>query len=674
MMPELSVLLRARDELTPALQNAAKQANQVVADMQTQLSSAGKAMTNAGKTLSLGVTAPLVAGGAAAFKLGADFDTAFREVNTMLRATADEQAAYKAGILEISSATGIAATDVVDAYYQIVSAGYRGADSLDILDTAMRGATGGAADATATTQALTKAMNIFELTGADGATQAMDTFFGIVDSGLLSFGEMASAFPRASSNAAGLGVSIEEAGAMLATLSKVLGSTDQAATATDAVFRSLISPSEELAALYEEWGVSSGPEAIDKYGGVTGVLDELERATGGQVTAIKDLFASDEAMRGALPLLTSSYDDFHAALETVAGSTGRTGENFDELTAGPGFQMQQSATLITNALIALGAELDSVLGPIIEDVTGLIKDAASWFGKLPEPVQRGAIVAGLLAAALGPVLMGIGLMTQGLGVAIGLLNGAAAATIVHQGASILAAIAMKGVTAAQWLLNAALTANPIGIVLVAVGLLVAALVLLWQNNETVREKLTAAWNAIKDFFVDVWDRITGLFKGGMDAVRGFVMAPIDWVKDLSKHWDAIKEAMLGPIMAAYEKIKKVVGWIKDLLAPLSGGAEEGMTAGIAAGSYAQDYLRKQQLNLVPFAAGGMITEPTLLYGLRSQRPYAIAGEAGPEAVVPGGMGGNVTINVATLHVREEADIGRIARELYRMQSLRAHYA
>ncbi len=45
-----------------------------------------------------------------------------------------------------------------------------------------------------------------------------------------------------------------------------------------------------------------------------------------------------------------------------------------------------------------------------------------------------------------------------------------------------------------------------------------------------------------------------------------------------------------------------------------------------------------------FQHGGIIPEPTLLYGLKSRRPYAIAGEAGPERVVPSG-GGYQTANI-----------------------------
>jgi hypothetical protein len=67
-----------------------------------------------------------------------------------------------------------------------------------------------------------------------------------------------------------------------------------------------------------------------------------------------------------------------------------------------------------------------------------------------------------------------------------------------------------------------------------------------------------------------------------------------------------------------------------------------------------------------WAEGGVFTRPT----------YGLIGEAGPEAVIPldrlAGMGGggSVTVNVSQLVVREEADVNRIARELYRLQVLR----
>jgi len=72
--------------------------------------------------------------------------------------------------------------------------------------------------------------------------------------------------------------------------------------------------------------------------------------------------------------------------------------------------------------------------------------------------------------------------------------------------------------------------------------------------------------------------------------------------------------------------------------------------------------------LKKMAGGGMITEPTLLYGLKSQKPYAIAGESGPEPV-GAAAGNNVTNHFhGPFYIREEADIEKLAVRLNVKQS------
>jgi TP901 family phage tail tape measure protein len=392
--------------------NGIEGVNQKLKGMEGRLDQAGKSMEKAGKKLTMFVTLPLVAAGGAAFKMAGDFDKAFRQVNVMLGASADEAAAYKDRILDISTATGIAAKDVTDAYFQIISAGFRGAESMDSLTVAWEGAAGGAADATSTAAALTKALNIFEKEGVEGATEAMDVFFGIVDSGLLTFEQLARSFPRAASNAAGLKVSIQETGAVLATLTKVLGTTEQAATATDAIFRVLISPSEKLNELYTEWGVRSGPEAIAKFGSLRGVLVKLKEATNGEVTAVRELFNSDEAMKGILPILTSSYDDLGTAIDTVTESTGKGAEAFDEMTKGPGFQWQQMMVEMQNNAITLGDKVAEVFGPVLQAAIDKVSQAVDWFSELSDKQQDNILKWVGVAAAAGPVLVVLGKVTQ----------------------------------------------------------------------------------------------------------------------------------------------------------------------------------------------------------------------------------------------------------------------
>lgn len=62
--------------------------------------------------------------------------------------------------------------------------------------------------------------------------------------------------------------------------------------------------------------------------------------------------------------------------------------------------------------------------------------------------------------------------------------------MAYQGGVAVAQIAVKAWTAAQWLFNAAMTANPIGIVIAAVAALVAGFILAYQKVDWFREAWT----------------------------------------------------------------------------------------------------------------------------------------------------------------------------------------
>lgn len=77
--------------------------------------------------------------------------------------------------------------------------------------------------------------------------------------------------------------------------------------------------------------------------------------------------------------------------------------------------------------------------------------------------------------------------------------------------------AAEGASAAQAALNAVMAANPIGIVVTAIAALVAAFVTAYKTNDEFREKVDAAWDAIKSKIQAVTDWI----KQRMDELREF---------------------------------------------------------------------------------------------------------------------------------------------------------
>ena len=105
--------------------------------------------------------------------------------------------------------------------------------------------------------------------------------------------------------------------------------------------------------------------------------------------------------------------------------------------------------------------------------------------------------------------------------ALGAATLAGARQVVSTAASTASLVAHKvaagASAAAQWLLNAAMSANPIALIVIAIAALVAALIALYNNNETVRAAIDAAWATIRTAIGAVADWITGTAIPGITA-------------------------------------------------------------------------------------------------------------------------------------------------------------
>lgn len=124
------------------------------------------------------------------------------------------------------------------------------------------------------------------------------------------------------------------------------------------------------------------------------------------------------------------------------------------------------------------------------------------------------------------------------------------AALVAEKVALMASVAWMGiVTAAQWAWNAAVSANPIGLIIIAIAALIAGLVLLIMNWDTVVKFITdtwqgfvdwitpgleafgafftGMWQAIGTFVSDVWNNIVTFVTGAWNALWGFIGPAID---------------------------------------------------------------------------------------------------------------------------------------------------
>lgn len=135
-----------------------------------------------------------------------------------------------------------------------------------------------------------------------------------------------------------------------------------------------------------------------------------------------------------------------------------------------------------------------------------------------------------------------------------------AALVGQKVATVAASVATKAATAGQWLLNTALSANPIGIVIVAVAALVAGLVFFFTKTELGQRIVKAAWAGIQlaiRAVVDWATRVAFPFFAGWvtkigDGITGFgdnVRAVFTFVKAWIQSKLAEAQARFGLIIA-----------------------------------------------------------------------------------------------------------------------------
>jgi hypothetical protein len=168
--------------------------------------------------------------------------------------------------------------------------------------------------------------------------------------------------------------------------------------------------------------------------------------------------------------------------------------------------------------------------------------ADTFSGRLKEVRAKLEDAAASFGQKYGPALTGAGAAMTGLGAAMTAGKGALEATkaaALGTRLELMALSAWEKITAAAtWLLNVALDANPIVLVVLAVAALIAIIVLVLLKTGLLKD----AWNDMKAVALDVWHGI--LFA---------VQVVWDWIKT---NWPLLLGILLGPIALAAALIWK----------------------------------------------------------------------------------------------------------------------
>lgn len=207
--------------------------------------------------------------------------------------------------------------------------------------------------------------------------------------------------------------------------------------------------------------------------------------------------------------------------------------------------VNQVGPMVVAALLSLGRAIIAIgvaVAPLAPPLLSLITMLGNFISSLNPAVLRAIIVA-------------IAALTAGFAAYEAVMSLAGAATVLWSGIMGAVRVATLAWTAAQWLLNAALTANPIGIVVVAIAALVAAIIFAYTHFEWFHNAVDAAWNGIRTVVGAVVSWFTGT---AIPAVVSAVVTVIGWWHTLQAMASAVFGAIASAVRTAWTAITSVI--------------------------------------------------------------------------------------------------------------------
>jgi phage-related protein len=172
---------------------------------------------------------------------------------------------------------------------------------------------------------------------------------------------------------------------------------------------------------------------------------------------------------------------------------------------------------------------------------------------------------------------------------------------VYEGIQAAVKIATIAWTGAQWLLNAAQAASPIGLMVIAVVALTAAVIIAYKHSRTFRDAVNSLWDVIRRYGVYLTPLTAQLallrlaYQKAQDLFgQGFAVAWIreavsafNWLKDTIANVGAafthVKDTVKGLTLHWINEAVSAFNWLKDTIAPLAGiftGFADAVKAGL----------------------------------------------------------------------------------------------
>lgn len=414
-----------------------------------------KGATQAGKALTKVLTLPIVGMGTASVKYGMELEDAVYEVATLPGVLSGTQEQRQQQIrdltdelIDASNDAHTAATELASATYDAISAGVAPEDAAYWAERAAMAGKAGRSDASTVINGASSIYNAWGAKASGGLDHILDSMITAQNLGKTTVGELSSQIGQVSGLAPQLSLSMEEVLSSVAALTAGGLSTSSAITGLRGVLSAVIKPTSEAAEMAKELGIDFSAAGL-KAKGFTGFLAEIASVTEGDSEKLGKLFGSVEGLNAVMMLGTTAADKYHSILAEMTSASGTLDAAFETRVSSRSAQLEGAMNRLKNT----GVELAQNLYPAVDAVTNAIGGVADYVGQLDAGTQQTIVSLGLMAAALGPTLTGIGKMITAGKVLASVMTGPfgwAAAGVALIGGGLTLAIKAAGAEAEEF--------------------------------------------------------------------------------------------------------------------------------------------------------------------------------------------------------------------------------
>lgn len=380
---------------------------QKLAQNASQAFDIGSTMTNMGKTLTMGVTLPLMGAATAAVKVGNEFQSQMSRVRAIVGEVTD--GAFRKmqdQAIQLGAKTAFSAKEAAAGMENLASAGFSVEEIMGAIPGVLDLAAVSGGDVAASSEAMASSLRAFGLEATD-AGHVANVFAKAAADTNAETGDMAEAMKYVAPVAKAMGLSLEETAASIGIMSDAGIKGSQAGTTLRGALSRIAKPTKAMVKSMEALGVSF----YDANGNMIPLreqIGQLKKATEGLTQEEKNrhlvTLYGQQSLSGMLALMEAGPDKLDKLTDALINSNGAAQKMAETMQDNLKSKIEQMFGAMESAAIIIQQILEPMLSKIVGGITKLIE---AFVNMSPIGQKMVVIFAGMVAA-LGPLLMIVG--------------------------------------------------------------------------------------------------------------------------------------------------------------------------------------------------------------------------------------------------------------------------